>query len=90
MEVVFITKEDLDKFRKELLDEIKNVLRANELSYSREWLKAKEVRELLGISYGTLQNLRVKGILKGSKIGGIFYYRYDDIHKVLLKGTNQI
>ncbi len=39
------------------------------------------------ISPGTLQNLRIVRKLQPSKIGGILYYRYDEIEK-LLEGTD--
>ena len=42
-----------------------------------------EVRELLGISPGTLQNLRVNGTLPYTKVGGVVYYQSDDILKML-------
>lgn len=49
----------------------------------RKWLKSHEVRKLLTISPGTLQNLRVNGSLSYTKIGGVIYYDYDDIRKML-------
>jgi hypothetical protein len=41
---------------------------------SKKWLKSKEVRELLQISSGTLQNLRVRGVLEFTRIGGTLFY----------------
>lgn len=43
---------------------------------------------MLKISPGTLQNLRVNGTLRFTKIGGIIYYSYEDI-ELLLEGTNK-
>jgi hypothetical protein len=43
---------------------------------------------MLGISHGTLQNLRIKNILPHRKIGGLMYYKYQDILK-LLKGGEE-
>jgi hypothetical protein len=40
-----------------------------------QWLKSSEVRKLLKISSGTLQNLRINGTLNFYKIGGILYYK---------------
>ena len=51
----------------------------------KQWLKSAEVREILKISPGTLQNLRIKGTLKYKRIGGIIYYNYEDIVKMLEK-----
>jgi len=46
-------------------------------------LKSYEVRKLLGISPGTLQNLRLNETLPYTKIGGLMYYRYEDIRKLM-------
>ncbi|WP_421878262.1 helix-turn-helix domain-containing protein [Marinoscillum sp.] len=35
------------------------------------------------MSPGTLQNLRINGTLPFTKIGGVIYYDYQDIHKML-------
>ena len=85
MKVELITKEDLDSFKKELLEEIRRNSphpRKTEKE-PREWLKSYEIRELLGISAGTLQNLRLNGTLPFTKIGGLMYYRYEDIRKLM-------
>jgi hypothetical protein len=50
---------------------------------NKEWLRSSEVRKMLGISHGTLQNLRIKNILPHRKIGGPMYYKYQDILKLL-------
>ncbi|HZK92963.1 MAG TPA: helix-turn-helix domain-containing protein [Prolixibacteraceae bacterium] len=41
------------------------------------------MRKLLGISPGTLQNLRVNGQLPFSKIGGVLFYDFEDVRKML-------
>uniref|UniRef100_UPI00404892CE helix-turn-helix domain-containing protein n=1 Tax=Roseivirga sp. TaxID=1964215 RepID=UPI00404892CE len=46
-------------------------------------MKSYEVRKLLDISPGTLQNLRVNGTLPFTKIGGVIYYDYTDIQSML-------
>ena len=76
-----ISKEDLQQFRDDLLREIKLILTTTQ--EVKEWLKGSEVRRLLKVSAGTLQNLRIKGKLKCSKIGKIYYYRNDDILQLL-------
>ena len=52
-------------------------------------LKSPEVRELLGISPGTLQNLRVNGTLPFTKVRGMVYYQSDDILKMLEENRSQ-
>jgi hypothetical protein len=82
MQIEIITPEDLLKFKAELIQEIKLVLKPEELT-AKKWLRSSDVRQLLNISPGTLQNLRIKGILRYEKIGGIFYYAHADIVQLL-------
>ena len=76
-----VTKKDLLNFGNLLLEELKNSKTIEE--QPAQWLKSSEVRKLLKISPGTLQNLRSNGTLTPSKIGGILYYKHDDILKML-------
>ena len=78
-----VTKRDLLNFGNLLLNEIKNSKTTD--TSTKQWLKSAEVRELLKISPGTLQNLRINGTLKYKRIGGIIYYNYVDIGKMLEK-----
>lgn len=83
MEINVITSEDLQAFKTDLLEEIKKILGDKRGHPGKKWLKSHEVRRILTISPGTLQNLRVNGTLPFTKIGGVIYYDYDDIHKML-------
>ncbi|WP_299780533.1 helix-turn-helix domain-containing protein [uncultured Formosa sp.] len=83
MGVRIITTDDLRDFKIELLEELKVLLARDGEYKSKKWLKSPEVRELLGISHGTLQNLRVNGTLPYSKVGGVLYYDYQDIIQVI-------
>ena len=78
-----VTKRDLLNFGNLLLSEIKNT--NNTDTSPKPWLKSAEVREILKISPGTLQNLRINGTLKYKRIGGIIYYNYEDIVNMLDK-----
>ena len=82
MNVELITKEDLKEFKSDLLNEIKAIMKPCE-GQSKKWLKSNEVRKLLKISPGTLQNLRINGTLRYTKVGSIIYYKQEDIDKVL-------
>jgi hypothetical protein len=82
MNVELITKEDLKDFKNDLLNEIKAIVKPGD-GQSRKWLKSAEVRKLLKISPGTLQNLRINGTLRYTKVGSIIYYKQEDIDKVL-------
>lgn len=82
MAIEVVTKEDLNEFRSELLNEIKSII--NEVPQKKQkWLKSKEVKELLNISAGTLQNYRLNGSLTFTKVGGTIYYANEDIEKLM-------
>jgi hypothetical protein len=88
MPAQILTTDDLKEFKLDLLEEIKKLLRQNGIQPVKKWLKSPEVRKLLNISPGTLQNMRVNGTLPFTKIGGVIYYDYEDIQKMLQ--TNKI
>jgi hypothetical protein len=83
MSVEIITKDDLEQFRRQLLNDLKELI-GNPSAPVREWLRCRDVKKLLKISDSTLQNLRVTGRLKFSKVGGIHFYRMEDIDKMLM------
>lgn len=82
MAVNILTKEDLVQFKEELVTEIKETLHQAKPQV-KQWLKSDEVKELLKVSASTLQTLRINGTLTYTKLGGIIYYDYDHIEKVM-------
>jgi hypothetical protein len=78
-----ITVEDLEKFKEELLEELKKLLSERQSHPVRKWLKSHEVMQLLMVSPGTLQNLRANGTLPFTKVGGTIFYDNNDIQKML-------
>jgi hypothetical protein len=82
MSVEIITKEDLNEFRRLLIADLSTLL-AIKPQQQKKWLKSNEVRELLNISPGTLQNLRINGTLIYSRVGGIIFYESAHIDKLL-------
>ena len=82
MSLQILTKEDLLQFKTELFTELKNILSGHN-NTPRKWLKSYEVREMLNISPGTLQNMRVQGTISFTKIGGLTFYAYEDIIKLM-------
>ena len=85
MSLQVLTTNDLQEFKIELLEEIRNILTEQKSVTSKKWLKSIEVRKLLNISPGTLQTLRINGTLPFTKTGGTNYYNYTDIEKLLSK-----
>lgn len=78
-----ITTDDLREFKMELLDDIKNLLSQQSSGTIKKYLKSSEVMDLLQVSPGTLQNLRINGTLPYTKVGGIIYYDVEDIQNVM-------
>lgn len=78
-----ITKEDLQEFKTELFSMLEKIGAGTVEQKYNEWLKSGEVKKLLKISPGTLQNLRITGVLRYTKVGKMFYYKYEDIIKVM-------
>ena len=79
MAIELVTKEDLQEFRMQLLNDLRHLIIPSEAKVTKPWLKNSEVRKLLNISSNTVQRLRVGGKLRSNKIGGIHFYRYEDI-----------
>jgi hypothetical protein len=82
MTIEFITKEDLYFFKKELLEELLSALQ-HKPQQPDQWLKSADVREMLNVSPNTLQRYRINGALKFSKVGSTFFYKADDVQKML-------
>ena len=82
MAVEIITKDDLNDFRLTLLNDLKEIIQSKP-QQTKQWLKSNEVRKLLNISPGTMQNLRINGTITYTKIGGILYFDNSDIEKLL-------
>ncbi|MEZ2334778.1 helix-turn-helix domain-containing protein [Mucilaginibacter sp. RCC_168] len=78
-----ITKDDLEKLRRALIEDIKILIRSSEKD-NDEWLRCADVRKLLKVSTGTIQNLRISGKLKSNKVGGIHLYRRSDVENMIL------
>ncbi|NQX52276.1 helix-turn-helix domain-containing protein [Pedobacter panaciterrae] len=78
-----ITRADLENFKKDLFEELSKLKIDSGENVQKKWLRSGEVRKMLGISPGTLQALRVKGVLSFTKVGSILYYKHEDINRVL-------
>ncbi|NQX56933.1 helix-turn-helix domain-containing protein [Pedobacter panaciterrae] len=90
MTIDLMTREDFQQFKQELLTELKSMQLGNAQTVQhKQWLKSADVRKMLGISPGTLQNLRINGQLRFSRVGTSMYYKREDIEKMLLQGLSK-
>ena len=87
MAIEVVTKEDLQQFRIQLINDIRQLIGSTEKTSDKQGLKNAEVKKILNISSNTIQRLRIAGKLRSSKIGGVHYYRYADIEKMLNEGS---
>lgn len=85
--IEIITKEDLMAFKADLLNELKILIQPKVVDH-KEWIKSREVRKLLGISPGTLQNLRISGKIRFTKVGGTLFYSSYDLYQLLNGGKD--
>jgi len=85
-----VTVDDMESFKILLFQELRNVLNEFVGKSNKKWLKSYEVKKLLGISSGTLQNLRINGTLPFTKIGGVILYDFEDIEKMLKAHRRQV
>jgi hypothetical protein len=84
MATEIITREDLKEFGNKLIGQIKALMSGGSTQGNQpKWIKSYQVKNLLKISSNTLQTLRDNGTLPFTKIGGILYYSFEDIQKVL-------
>lgn len=83
MSAQYITKKDLDQFKKEFLVELNKLISKKEAPV--KWLKSHQVQRLLAISPSTLLVLRLNGVIPYSKLGGNIFYSSHDINAVMQK-----
>jgi len=81
-----ITVADLKAFKNQLIEELLTALKSQTNNLQKKWLKSHEVRRLLKISPGTLQTLKSNGVIPYTKVGGIHFFDYEDIQRVLESG----
>jgi hypothetical protein len=76
----------LKQILNEILEKLQTTLKSNQGGF----LTAKEVKEILKCSDGTLSNYRNSGVLTAQKLGGKYYYSQDNLNRLfnLEKGGN--
>jgi len=88
MSAQVITIEDLQAFKEDLIKELQQLFGSQ--PRKRQWLKSEDVREMLNISPGTLQTLRINRTLPFTKMGGTIFYDYDDVTRVLNENKRSV
>ena len=83
MAVNILTNEDLQQFKADLFAELQKLFPTHLANQQKKFLKSYQVREMLGISRGTLQTMRTNGTLVPTQVGGLMFYDYEDILKMM-------
>lgn len=80
-----VTLADLEKFKEQMLSEMRRLFAGGGGLPSKQWLKSREVRKLLDVSPGKLHAMRASRQLSFMRIGGVIYYDRADIEKMFTK-----
>src|SRR6266498_5227308 len=83
-----VTTENLIAFKYELLMEFEKLFKSIQHKRKEGGSKAHQVRKLLSISTGTLQALKSSGVIPYTKIGGVHFFDYEDIQRILEERKN--
>lgn len=88
MGVEIVTKEDLQVFRMQLVDDFRSLMVQYKPSAveNLEGLKTRHVRKMLDCSANKVQSLRIAGKLRFKKVGGTIYYNREDVKILLNEG----
>jgi hypothetical protein len=78
-----VTVQDLQELKAEIISEIKLII--GNSTTKKDWLRSPEVMEMLSISSGTLQSLRINRDIPFTKMGGTLYYERAAVVKALNK-----
>ncbi|WP_229238738.1 helix-turn-helix domain-containing protein [Dyadobacter sp. Leaf189] len=77
-----VTLADLEKFKEQMLSEMRKLLAGGGAQLAKQWLKSREVRKLLDVSPGKLHAMRASRQLSFMRIGGVIYYDRADIDRM--------
>lgn len=77
-----VTKGDLKELLSAINARFDDLQKSRSSSHDR-WLRSNQVKEILNISSGKLQQLRISGKLPYSKVGGTLFYKYSNIQTML-------
>ena len=87
MNISIVTQEDLQELKASFIESVETILKEHLAGHTQEpdivLLKSHQVQRMLRISPGTLQNMRVNGILPFSKVGGVIFYDKQDILDII-------
>lgn len=87
--IIVLSHEDLDQFRKEVLDEVK-ALKDDIASSKFNYMRSKDVMQELGISSSTLQKMRIRGEIPFTKLGDTILYPRQEVKQILIGNMKNV
>lgn len=84
-----ITVQRFQDFEDRIFKELEELKQSSIIANSNRWLKSGDVKQMLSISHGKLQDLRDRGVIPFTKLGGVIFYDRREIEKLLLKGMQE-
>ncbi|SOD19775.1 helix-turn-helix domain-containing protein [Pedobacter xixiisoli] len=79
------TKADIEELMN-AVQQLKTLIIAPKLE--QKYLRSSDVKKLLNISDSSLQRLRISNTLPSKKINGTWFYKYEDVVKMMEGGMN--
>lgn len=73
----------LDEMKGEIIDEVKQIIKAKESPDLKKWVKSAQVKKMLNLSHGKLQMMRNQKTISYTRIGGTIYYNVEDIERMM-------
>jgi hypothetical protein len=74
-----VTKEDLENFRLELFQFLKDLMKDSPVVKKKRYMKSEEVKSEFQVSDTKLYELRRKGEIPFLKVGGQYLYEYNEL-----------
>ncbi len=90
MPTEIVTTDDLREFKRELLGDFKRILAEHSGFLTKKWLKSADVCDLLEISQGKLQTMRINGTIPYTKLGGMIFYDSTEIQKMMTRNMQNV
>ena len=83
LKISYVLAPEIEKIIHETHRKVEIILQERNARISRKYIPSPRAREELDLSLRCEANWRKKGILKGIKIEGKFYYRVADIEQLI-------
>jgi len=84
--VQIVTMEEFQDFSQKVFEKLELIQNQQQGQGDGRWLKSNDVKRMLNISHGKLQQMRDRREINFTKVGGVIFYDREDINRILSKG----